>query len=55
MNSFCHSVGGRTNISMDDPKVQMAKKMSKYMSISIGEICAPLKISQASSYRYLGL
>ncbi len=47
--------GGRPKISQDDPKVQMAKKMSKNMSISIGEICATLKISRASYYRYLGL
>ena len=47
--------GGRPKISKDDPKVQMAKKMSKNMSISIGEICATLKISRASYYRYLGI
>jgi len=47
--------GGRQKILQDDPKVQMAKKMSKNMSISIGEICATLKISRASYYRYLGL
>ena len=47
--------GGRPKISKDDPRVQMAKKMSKNMSISIGEICATLKISRASYYRYLGL
>jgi len=35
--------------------VLMAKKMSKNMNISIGEICATLKISRASYYRYLGL
>ena len=47
--------GGRPKISNDDPKVQMAKKMSKNMNINIGEICATLKISRASYYRYLGL
>lgn len=36
----------------DDPKVQIAKKMSKNMSISIGEICNTLKISRAT-YRLL--
>ena len=45
--------GGRPKISKDDPKVQMAKKMSKNMSIIIGEICSTLKISRASYYRYL--
>jgi predicted nucleotide-binding protein (sugar kinase/HSP70/actin superfamily) len=43
----------------DDPRVQMAKKMSKNMSknmsISIGEICATLKSSRASSFLYLGI
>ena len=47
--------GGRPKISNDDPKVQMAKKMSKNLNISIGEICATLKISRASYYRYLGI
>jgi len=46
---------GRPKISNDDPKVQMAKKMSKNLNISIGEICATLKISRASYYRYLGI
>ena len=40
--------GRRTKISKDDPNVQMAKKMSKNMSISISEFCAPLKILRAS-------
>ena len=47
--------GGRPKISKDDPRVQMAKKMSKNMSISIGEICATLKISRASYYRYIAI
>jgi len=47
--------GGVPKISKDDPRVQMAKKMSKNMSISIGEICATLKSSRASSYLDLGI
>ena len=47
--------GGNPKISKDDPKMQMAKKMSKNMNISIGDICATLKILRASYYRYLGL
>ena len=47
--------GGRPKILQDDPRVQMAKKMSKNMSISIGEICATLKISRASYYRYIDI
>ena len=45
--------GGRPKISPDDPKVQMAKKMSKNLSISVGEICSTLKISRATYYRFL--
>ncbi len=45
--------GGRPTISKDDPRVQMAKKMSKNMNISIGEICDTLKISRATYYRFL--
>lgn len=45
--------GGRPKISPNNPKVQMAKKMSKNLSISVGEICSTLKISRASYYRFL--
>lgn len=45
--------GGRPKISPDDPKVQMARKMSKNLSISVGEICSTLKISRATYYRFL--
>jgi len=45
--------GGRPKISANDPKVKMAKKLSKNFSISIGEICNTLKISRATYYRFL--
>ena len=45
--------GGRPKISTNDPKVQMARKMSKNLNISIGEICSTLKISRATYYRFL--
>jgi DNA invertase Pin-like site-specific DNA recombinase len=45
--------GGRPKISVNDPKVQMTKKMSKNTSISVGEICSTLKISRATYYRFL--
>jgi DNA invertase Pin-like site-specific DNA recombinase len=45
--------GGRPKISPDDSKVQMAKKMSKNLNISVGEICSTLKISRATYYRFL--
>ena len=47
--------GRRPKISPHDPKVQMAKKMSKNLSISVGEICSTLKISRATYYRFLKL
>lgn len=48
-------VGGRRPISADLPKVRMAKKMSQDCSINIQDICAMLKISKATYYRYLDL
>ena len=47
--------GGRRPISPDIPKVRMAKKMSQDQSINIKDICATLKISKATYYRYLEL
>ena len=47
--------GGRPKTPADDARVLMAKKLSKNLSISIGEICSTLKISRASYYRYLGM
>jgi DNA invertase Pin-like site-specific DNA recombinase len=40
--------GGRPKISPNVPKVQMARKMSKNLSISVGEICSTMKISRAT-------
>jgi len=40
-------------ISPNDPKVKMAKKLSKNYNISIGEICNTLKFSRATYYRFL--
>ena len=45
--------GGRPKTPADDARVLMAKKLSKNLSISIGEICSTLKISRATYYRYL--
>ena len=47
--------GGRPKISTNDPKVQMARKMSKNHSISVAEICSTLKISRATYYRFLNI
>jgi DNA invertase Pin-like site-specific DNA recombinase len=45
--------GGRRPISADDPRIRMAKKMHEDRSLSPGEICASLKISRATFYRYI--
>jgi DNA invertase Pin-like site-specific DNA recombinase len=47
--------GGRKPISADDPRIRMAKKMHEDRSLSAAEICASLKISRATYYRYLSL
>ena len=47
--------GGRQPISIDDPRVTLAKKMHKNKEISIKEICNTLKISRSTLYRYLSL
>jgi DNA invertase Pin-like site-specific DNA recombinase len=48
-------LGGRKPISRDNPKVRMAKKMHRDQSLTIAEICATLRISRATFYRYLVL
>jgi DNA invertase Pin-like site-specific DNA recombinase len=45
--------GGRKPIAASDPRVQTAKKMHADKSLSIGDICATLRISRATFYRYL--
>lgn len=45
--------GGRRPISAEDPRIRMAKKMHEDRSLSPAEICASLKISRATFYRYM--
>jgi DNA invertase Pin-like site-specific DNA recombinase len=47
--------GGRKPVQADNPKVKMAKKMSKDRNMSIDEICSTLRISRATYYRYVSL
>ena len=47
--------GGRKKIESNNPKVLTAKKMHKNHGMSINDICATLKISRASFYRYISL
>ena len=47
--------GGRKPVAESDPKVKMAKRMHEDRSLSPSEICASLKISRATYYRYLSM
>ena len=47
--------GGRKPVAGSDPKVKMAKRMHEDRTLSAKEICASLKISRATYYRYLSL
>jgi DNA invertase Pin-like site-specific DNA recombinase len=48
-------LGGRKPIDKNDPRVITAKKMHEDRSIDISDICASLKISKATLYRYLSM
>ena len=45
--------GGRKPIAVDDRRVQMAKKLHADKTTPIADICATLRISRATFYRYL--
>lgn len=47
--------GGRPKIGINNPKVQMAKRMHQNNSLSIESICNSLSISKATFYRYLAM
>lgn len=47
--------GGRKKLDVNNPKVQMAKKMHKDHGMSINNICKTLNISRATFYRYISL
>ncbi len=46
-------LGGRPRIDKDSPKIRLARKMHSDKSVPIDDICASLKISRATLYRYL--
>jgi len=46
-------LGGRKPISMQDPRVQTAKTLHADRKMPVGDICATLKISRATLYRYV--
>ena len=47
--------GGRPRLEPNDPRVIMAKKMYLDKSVPIGQVCATLKISRATFYRYVAM
>lgn len=46
-------LGGRPPLSNQDPRVITAKKMHEDKTLAINKICATLKISRATFYKYL--
>ncbi len=47
--------GGRKPIPVDDPRVQMAKKLHGDRSVPVADICKTLRISRPTLYRYLAM
>src|SRR5271157_3442614 len=47
--------GRRKRVSSQSHKAKMAKRMNEDRSLSVREICASLKISRATYYRYLSM
>jgi DNA invertase Pin-like site-specific DNA recombinase len=47
--------GGRPPIMADDRRIVLANKLFKDKSISLDDICATLKISKSTLYRYVGI
>jgi DNA invertase Pin-like site-specific DNA recombinase len=47
--------GGRPKLSLNDPKVVLAKKLFADESVNLEDICVTLKISKTTLYRYVAL
>jgi DNA invertase Pin-like site-specific DNA recombinase len=47
--------GGRKPVPINDPRVQMAKKMHADKSVSVTDICKSLRISRPTLYRWLSM
>lgn len=45
--------GGRPRMPPDDPKIVMAKKLQKDLTLSIDEICRQLNVSRSTYYRHI--
>jgi len=48
-------LGGRRPMPLNDPRVQTAKRLHSDKSIAVPDICATLRISRATLYRYVGM
>jgi hypothetical protein len=48
-------LGGQRPIPVDDPRVQMAKRMHAHKSIPVSEVCRTLRISRPTLSRYLAM
>jgi DNA invertase Pin-like site-specific DNA recombinase len=48
-------LGGRPPMSLDDPRIQTAKKLHADKSMVIGDICKTLQISRPTLYRWLSV
>jgi DNA invertase Pin-like site-specific DNA recombinase len=46
-------LGGRPPMSLDDPRIQTAKKLHADKSMVIGDICRTLQVSRPTLYRWL--
>ena len=47
--------GGRTPMTANDRRIVLANKLLKDKSIGVDKICATLKISKSTLYRYAGI
>ena len=47
--------GGRKPVPVNDPRVQIAKKMHADKSVSVANICRTLRISRPTLYRWLSM
>lgn len=48
-------LGGRPPMSIDDPRIQSAKKLHADKSMAVSAICTTLQISRPTLYRWLAL
>ena len=48
-------LGGRPPMSLDDPRIQTAKKLHADKTMVVGDICKTLQISRPTLYRWLAV